>query len=442
MTDNESDLNLNNDITPDRVGDILGSTIACDDTNKKVLLYAMLTAYTSGDQLNVCLLGPSSTGKTYLAEEVAKYFPEEDVMVLSGATPTAFRYNLTSIDDDGVGHVNFRHKILIFAEMPNSRVLEVLRSVLSHDRDNSVFLSTAGGANGNRKAQIIQYEGFPSVVFCSANMRLNEQEATRCILLSPESNERKVSESVRMSALRNSNPEEYKKNVEASQGRSLLRQRIRAVRDMNIDTVIIEDPERDVIARYASLSGRYTSSDSRSIRYLMSLIKSIAMLNAENRINPETKQVVASARDIDEGFKLWSEIMMFQGSGLVPAVMNFHICCFLPAFDNKKGYLDGISIDDIIEYCNDEGIPLPGNAYSLAHDFIPVMKAQNLIAETSDPNDRRRKLYRPLESLSEPQRGTSDDHIAPPPYAGPMTRNPGRYDDYGEALSEDDKLDF
>ena len=333
--DSYSDLNVYGDISLDELTNILSTTIAYDDTNKVILLLAMLTTYSKSDQLNVCLLGPSSTGKTHLAQEVAKYFPDDDVLVLSGATPTAFRYNLTSVDDEGVGHVEFTRKIIIFAEMPDSKLLATLRSILSHDRDSSTFLSTAGGSNGNRKAQIIKYDGFPAVVFCSANMRINEQEATRFIMLSPESTDDKIKAATRMSAFMNSDPTKYKEQVGSSSGRKKLMARIKTIRDMNIDTVVVRNHE-DIFARYSSLTGKITPRDSRDVKYLISLIKAVTMLNAQNRIDKNSGDVVASASDIDAGFELWRRIMRSQGSGLVPVVVSFYETCFLPAYESRR----------------------------------------------------------------------------------------------------------
>lgn len=84
---------------------------------------------------------------------------------------------------------------------------------------------------------------------------------------------------------------------------------------------------------------------------------------------------------------------------------------------------------------------MPGGSYAISHDFFPVMKSKNLIAEVADPTDRRRKLYRSLQGLSESQEATSEEHISPPPYTGPMTKYPGRDDGYGVAFSESENDD-
>jgi hypothetical protein len=57
----------------------LNSTIKRDDTNKQITFYAMGLNYTFEDQQNLMYSAPSATGKSYIALEIAKYFPKEDV---------------------------------------------------------------------------------------------------------------------------------------------------------------------------------------------------------------------------------------------------------------------------------------------------------------------------------------------------------------------------
>ncbi|MFH1178758.1 MAG: hypothetical protein V1710_00205 [Candidatus Bathyarchaeota archaeon] len=73
---------------------ILDTTIKHDDTNKQILFLTMLLDFTEEDQQNISFNAPSSTGKSYLALEVAKYFPEKDINIHSYTSPTAFFHEL------------------------------------------------------------------------------------------------------------------------------------------------------------------------------------------------------------------------------------------------------------------------------------------------------------------------------------------------------------
>lgn len=89
--DNEP-VTLPKEITLREITDVLSLTIKHDDDNKLIVFLCMLSAYTDKSQMNVSLNAPSATGKTYLATEIAKLFPDEDKVVRSGASPTSFFY--------------------------------------------------------------------------------------------------------------------------------------------------------------------------------------------------------------------------------------------------------------------------------------------------------------------------------------------------------------
>lgn len=387
------------DMSLDELKDILSTTIACDDTNKVIVALGMLATYIEGDQLTICLLGPSSSGKTYLAQEVAKYFPKEDVITLSGATPTAMRYGYDEEDDEGIFHSYYSGKIFIFAEMPNSTLLSTLRSTLSHDSECTTFLSTSGGATGNRKVQKIQYHGYPSVIFCSANLRIDDQEATRSLLLSPEISSKKISEATRLAAIRRANPEKYEKELNSNPKRQKLIDRIKYIKALGTQSVIIPDAETKVYARFYNDATNPSSRDSRDITYIESLIKAITLLNLGSRLNTDTGIVSSTDSDIDEGFRLWNNIKKTQGSGVVPVVRMFYDDFFLPAYKrlsaSNVANSVGISIDQITSFWKDKGIKLPAPSYTIMHDFMPAMERMGLVTKVNDPNDGRRKLFCP-----------------------------------------------
>ena len=59
--------------------EILSLTIKKDDENKVATFLVMLSAYAGDSQFNISFNAPSSTGKSFIAMEIAKLFPKEDV---------------------------------------------------------------------------------------------------------------------------------------------------------------------------------------------------------------------------------------------------------------------------------------------------------------------------------------------------------------------------
>ena len=200
------------EMTVEDIGRVLDSTIKYDFVSKTVTFLAMILAYTESDQLNVMFNADSSTGKTYICTEVSKLFPPQDVRSFGKITPNAFYYSQSMRKVDEVTrqpYIDLERLILIFTEQPNTQLQENLRSILSHDNKKVPFALTNKGKTGRNIADEGYMLGFPSTFFCSANMRVDEQEQTRCLILSPESTQQKLMASIDTSIARNSNKNSY-----------------------------------------------------------------------------------------------------------------------------------------------------------------------------------------------------------------------------------------
>lgn len=69
----------------------------------------------SRNSINVFLKGPSSIGKTYVTMEALKYFPQSDIWMLGGLSPTAL------VHDYGVFFDPIMGEEVDFDKRPNKR---------------------------------------------------------------------------------------------------------------------------------------------------------------------------------------------------------------------------------------------------------------------------------------------------------------------------------
>ncbi len=419
----------NNELTPaDRVADfaemtlddvakVLSLTIKDDDGNKKIVFLAMLSAYTDKSQINVSLNAPSATGKTYLATQIAKLFPNEDKIERSGASPTSFFYG-EGVEDKArkAKIVSLRRKILIFYEQPNPALQEKLRALLSHD-SREVVHSLTNKKGGRNQVDTIIIEGFAATVFCSANMVLDEQETTRAILVSPESTEAKLKQAIHLQARRGSNEDEFDDWLESQQERTALMERIVAIRDEHVDEIIIENPseiERRFIKQLPALQPRHQ----RDMSHLQQLIKAIALLNVWHRRRSDGT-VVASESDIDEAFKLWDEFFESQNLNLPPAVMAIYKKYVVPAYLDKFEHANqnmkhamkmeyiGVTPNEVSAYyVGQEGSILNGD--HLNKQILPQLERAGVITRKKpqkenedDLNDRRTRHIIPQQLTDE-----------------------------------------
>jgi hypothetical protein len=146
----------------------------------------MLLTYTKESQVNLFFNAPSSTGKSHLPLSTVEYFPKEDVLTLAGASPTAFFHEQGIYNQEkNEMRIDLSKKILIFVDMPHALLLEKLRSFLSHDEKESKSKITDKSQKGGNKTKTVVLIGFPTVIFCSAGLKVRRtRKSLRMIMLS------------------------------------------------------------------------------------------------------------------------------------------------------------------------------------------------------------------------------------------------------------------
>ena len=210
--------------------DVLGITIKKDEANKVVTFLCQLSAYTENAQFNVSYNAPSSTGKSYIPTEIASLFPKEDVMELAYCSPTAFFHDVGKYDKVFNGYkIDLSRKILIFLDQPHNDLLARLRPLLSHDRKEINLKITDKSQKMGLRTKNILIRGYPAVIFCTAGLHIDEQEATRFLLLSPEVNQEKIRASIMASIQKESDRDLYNESLEKNLPRMQFAERIRAI---------------------------------------------------------------------------------------------------------------------------------------------------------------------------------------------------------------------
>jgi hypothetical protein len=211
---------LGKELTLEEIKEILGSTIKKDNSTKLNVFLDMLLTYTENEQQSVGLIAASSTGKSYTPLEIVPYFPEEEVIKLGYSSPTSFfhKYSVWLRDPrlppfpegyeedeeeakkrkarENVYLIDLHQKILVFMDAPSSELLKNLRSLISHDDKYIEQNITDRSQKSGLRTKRILLVGYPTIIHCSANTLLDEQEKTRLNLYSPESSAEKIREAI------------------------------------------------------------------------------------------------------------------------------------------------------------------------------------------------------------------------------------------------------
>lgn len=400
-----------NPITCSDLIKILGLTIKRDETNKIITFLAQLSAYTEDSQINVSFNAPSSTGKSFIPLEIVSLFPEEDVIKLGNCSPTAFYHEQGEYDKEtNTIKVDLSRKILIFLDQPSTQLLERTRALLSHDEKIIKAKITDKNQKGGNRTKTVAIKGFPVVIFCTAGLRLDEQEATRFLLLSPEISYEKIREAIFEKIKKESDSTNYKSATESDPDRKLLKERILAIKNAQVTEIKIGNPKLVQDLFFEKIK-QPKPRHQRDIARIISLIKVLALLNLWSR-DKEDGVIIANDEDVKEAFKIWDGISESQELNLPPYVLNLHKDVILAAY---KAVNRGLTRQEIAKkHFEVYGRLLPD--WQLRQWIIPMLETSGLITQESDPIDKRKILVFPAGQLttfdekinSEIERGAED----------------------------------
>lgn len=394
----------------------LNTTIKEDEANKLILFNAMLLTYTDQDQQNIALISASSTGKSYLALEIASFFPEEDVMVFGGVSPKAFIHEKgTPVfegpqDDEGkprFSHyeVNLANKILIFLDQPHDQLLQVLRPLLSHDQREITFKFTDKSDKyglATKKAIII---GFPTVIYASAKAKIDEQEATRFWILSPETTQEKLKNSADLLALKHGDRERYQQALEQDKNRAWLKERVRQIRG-TAKYIIVPQAQAVVNQFQDERKGELAPRHLRDIPRMLAMIKAHALFNCFNRntdnnldssATTRIETIIAEQDDVIAGRALYNQISASNEASVSPEVYTLYEECVKPLFVLADNLREGVTRKDIQQSYR-QHFRKPINYKRLTTEILPMLVDRSILEEFNDPNDKRQLRYRLLEN--------------------------------------------
>lgn len=391
------DISQFSEMTTEDLIKVLSTTIKHDDFNKTILFLGMLSAYTSEDQMNIFLAAQSSSGKSYLVQQVLVFFPETDVKVFGKVTPTAFYYaqDLSFTDDNGLTVVDLERKILVFLDQMDYQLQENLRPLLSHDKKEITFLNTNRTHTGTNNAKEGILRGFPSTFFCSANQQMDEQEKTRALIISPETSQAKIEAGIDLVQEKACDKSGFNATLANDPQRKLLSDRVLYIKSLHVDNVIVPR-DFEVEKRFKeTVKGKLQPRHQRDIQHLNSLIKALALLNAPIR-ERRSNDIVAKIQDVDAAFELWKYLNRSQEYGISPETLEFYESILWPCFKEQQSQNTtaiGVSMNDLAGYCASQGLPAKQDYWRKQH--LPALKKAGLISEEKDANDKRNKIFVP-----------------------------------------------
>ena len=286
-------------------------------------------------------------------------------MEIAHSSRTAFFHEDGEYDKEtNTRHIHLERKIIIFLDQPSSDLLGRLRPILSHDKKELTMKTTDKNKQGGNTTKTVIVHGYPVAVFCTASLSLDEQESTRFLLVSPETDEEKIRDAISEKFRYETNHEQYIIETENNPKRKVLKERLRAIKDLHIQDIKLHDTKR-MEAIFLKTKTRLKPRHQRDSGKFLTLVKMMALLNFPHR-KMENNNLLTNDFDITEAEKLWRQIEDTTEYGISPYIMRLYDDIVLPAY---RGYntrmcigdeMIGVSRKEILTYhLKRYGRPLP-----------------------------------------------------------------------------------
>jgi hypothetical protein len=391
----------------------------------------------------------TAEGKTYPSMQTCQYFPEENVMILGSATPQTFKYEHGILVDgnynpiqDRVNQlqvqieitedkeerkslkielrkllagsktlIDLREKWIIFLEPPDPKLLEMLYSTLSGDKE-FIEHKLVNQSNGEHRSHTIVLRGTPAMLICTArdDSRLQRWDETmsRFHIISTSTDNQKYNEGMDLIAQEQGLPKElFDEQViseeEKKRCRFLIRRLIEQIRES--EGKVLNPFNKELSRVFPKESGKRF----REFKILLSLISVHCLCYSHSR-----PKVVIKGRRIPIVTKadiMWTVELMREQTVIPPYKMKWFKKIFLPAWEINGDSVDfrqsGASIvrkvitgNEIVQYqfdITEERITVK----QVRENYLETLFEHGIIEKEQDPRNKTRDVYWPAEGYLE-----------------------------------------
>ena len=434
-----------------QIENYLNTQVKDDPRLVKQLLRVYFSAYTK-NPINMAILAPSSDGKTHATVQVSKIFPEKDFISVGRLSPTALihQYGVmidengnniepkfkelekiknTSQNDEEINYaketiqellktarnlVDLTNKVLLFLDNPSPQTYEVLKPILSHDKEEILYKTTKGDGSLKVKETIIR--GWPATIVCSAkNEAKNEvwpEIETRFFMSSPNNTVTKYRKANQLTSQKMGLPSWSSDIYDNSDDRKWC--------SLYINEIITQlkchkdfwHPLYDIIDQF------FPSNQGVMMRHykrLLSFCNVESMINAEQRPTIEfknskneiVKTFVGTLEDIESAIDVIGNL-----SVIPPEKLKFYDDIFIPLFnetntvqndltEQQKKIIDktGVTSEQLAEKYT-KVFSKPITAKQIRESYLHMLRDEGLIQIEQDENNKRQLLYYPTNSIA------------------------------------------
>jgi DNA-binding MarR family transcriptional regulator len=405
----------------EKIMDIIREDVKYEDELVELIIHVCLSAW-SREPLNLFLKGPSAVGKSWIAKNVVKFFPQSNVWNLGGMSPKSLIHlPMTPIDEEGNPiqepvrplprelkdpekrakyqeelreyHeklrnarwlIDLRHKILLFLEKPERDTFDILRPILSHDAFEICFPFVDRKGKGPLRTMNVVLRGWPATIFCSEDVPWTENLASRSLTASPKESKEKIKASFEVSIRPYADPFfilDSQKTL--SEGREIVKKFI------GMEEIKALIPYEDALKESFPASSR---------RHMRDFKKFISLIEIHTALKPHPYVFIpilgtfniATFEDLKEVEGFWWKIYESTWTGLAATTLEL----FKIVKKLRDEGVDPTTVDIMKRYKDETGTFI---SQTTVRAYLDDLCNMGFLEKVTHPQDKRRNVYYPVE---------------------------------------------
>lgn len=423
----------------DYIVEISSKEIKEEDLNIQQIALTIFSSYTE-NPMNLRILAPSGEGKTYLVTQIAKLFPQDNIITLAKATPQSFKYALTSkqVVENGAGNwqdydiavqpleedlintrdkekqqelkkqikelresscslVDFSNKTIILVDSQSFELFESIKTTLSHDQKQIQSFSVNKSKSGTILGQKFVIRGFPAVIYCSAKDEQKRDETneinTRFNTISLNTSTQKYKKMLDFEATKSSLPDFiYQEEIVSEEDFDELKEEVlQLTKKIKCDNETVNPYAKGISALMRSDAGFRT----RQLKILNNNIRMHTLVNAHNRprlVYEENRFPITTRLDIEQSCLFTKEPLEIQTYKI--KVFNDLIRPALLDADTQKSLTEkqrGLTASELVEVLQKTNSTL--DRQRLQETILKPLVEHGFLENAIDQNNKTRHVY-------------------------------------------------
>lgn len=307
-------------------GEVVG-----EETNK-MMLYLAATSRKFKKPISLVIFGKSSSGKSYLANVIEKFMPEEDTLILSSVSAKALEYAGDQL----------RHKCILVQEWEGlEEALPTLRTLQSEGK-LARYVTMIDPVTKTRKAVANEQDCPCSVIVTTTKEGIHNENSTRIFELYADESLEQTKNVVQHNLMR------------ADMAERIPQEEKRRILELHHDVQRVLDPiEVNVpFAKHLSFPAKTTRHRRDSERFI-NLIKAVAFLRQKQKEPQRINGVECLDADIDDyqiAYEIGLDVIRGTLNSISDRVKNaLTVCCELNDRLVDSGKDPWFSVTDIQE---------------------------------------------------------------------------------------------